>query len=75
MKIEPIKNKRKVRETNFHNKRYSSDPRTKLSLFYTLSSNTKRLYHNAIINNSLDKRILELGCGFGGLAQELAEGG
>jgi ubiquinone/menaquinone biosynthesis C-methylase UbiE len=66
---------RTEQEEQYHNQRYKKDPRRKLSGFYQITKTVKQDYDRTIYRNCQGSKILELGCGTGAHAVEMASRG
>lgn len=62
-------------EKNFFNKANETNVRNSVSKFYSIVSNSRKLYENYIFTGCSGKNILEYGCGPGSYAFSLAQKG
>ncbi|MDD3012590.1 MAG: class I SAM-dependent methyltransferase [Candidatus Gastranaerophilales bacterium] len=62
-------------EREYHNKRFTEDPRKKISIFYFLFNSINKYYSDYIEKNANNKNILEIGCGTESLAVKLVQYG
>ena len=65
----------KIREKNFHDKRFINDQRKSLNVIYDFNKPVKEFFNNIVKNNVSGKKILELGCGMGTNTIALSEKG
>lgn len=60
------------REKEFHNRRFTHDPRVKVQRFYAVQQSFYRAYDQYLMTYFPEKNVLELGCGALSRAMEMA---
>ncbi|MGF1600256.1 MAG: class I SAM-dependent methyltransferase [Acidimicrobiales bacterium] len=66
---------RKVREADFHDRRYNDDPRQTLNGFYRATSASRHRFDELLATIAPGARVLELGCGVTAASFDLAARG
>lgn len=63
------------REKDFHNHRFAENTRKPLDKYYSISTNTRKLFLDLMNADLKGKNVLEYGCGTGSFSFDLAEKG
>jgi ubiquinone/menaquinone biosynthesis C-methylase UbiE len=61
------------REKEFHNHRFAENTRKSLDKYYSISTNTRKLFLDLMNTGLNGKKVLEYGCGTGSFSFDLAE--
>lgn len=61
------------REKEFHNHRFAENTRKPLDKYYTISTNTRKMFLDLMNSELKGKKVLEYGCGTGSFSFDLAE--